>query len=544
MSAESPRGPTLRIVCINDVYVLDHLPRLLNLVRHHRETNPADRFLCTLAGDFVGPSMLSSLDKGRGMVDALNAVGVTHVSFGNHEDDIDLGELTARIGEFSGVWLNSNMPDFASRLPAEDLIDVQAPGGRSVRVGLIGVVMEDATVYRRRPFGGATIEPANPTALRETTRLMQQAGCACVIPLTHQDMESDRELARAQHTPPFPLIIGGHEHVAFIEQIGETWIVKAGVDATHAVIIDLEWPAEAPSDKPDLPLLRIELEPVTNYPEDAALRARVESRMVAVHELENATLLKLPPGKTLSSVGTRTQQTSVGQLLCSRIRDALGSDGCLLNGGGIRAHRSYEGRFTYGDLKAELPFENEVTVVTLPGHVVRAAVASSRAFLPAESGGFLQVDDAMTVEEGNQTISLVGNHPFDADRIYRIAIMRNLMLGMDRIEPLVTYAQEHPECMPPEGSGRGIKLILIDAFSKELWRQLGSFDDVDTNRDGKLSAGEIAAAVSRVTAAPASPITVDFLIRAADKDQDREISRDEIEKIVVDGPPGKPRSSS
>jgi 2',3'-cyclic-nucleotide 2'-phosphodiesterase (5'-nucleotidase family) len=395
-----------------------------------------------------------------------------------------------------------------------------------VRVGLLGVVMEDATVYRRRPFGGAPIEPANPTALRESVRLTKEAGCACVIPLTHQDMASDRELAHAQRNPPFPLIIGGHEHVPFIEQIGDTWIVKAGADATHAVIVDLEWPAQAPTDRPDLPLLRVEFEPVAGYPEDAGLRARVDARMVAVHELESATLMRLPPGKKLTSVGTRSQQTSIGSMLCSRIRDAIGSDGCLLNGGGIRAHRSYEDRFTYGDLKAELPFENEVTVVTLPGHVVQHAVASSRALAPAESGGFLQVDDAMSVDDGNHSISLIANKPFDADRIYRIAIMRNLMLGMDRIEPLVAYASAHPECLPAEGSGRGIKVILIDAFSKELWRQLGTFEEVDTNRDGKLSETEIAAAVSRVTAAPASKITVDFLIRAADPDKDREISRD------------------
>lgn len=536
MSVETPRGPTLRIVCVNDVYNLEHLPRFLNLVRYHREHAPADKFLVTLAGDFVGPSMLSSLDKGRGMVDALNTVGVTHVIFGNHEDDIDVDELRERIREFSGVWLNSNMPDFVPTLPEHEVITVAAPSGRSVRVGLLGVVMEEPTVYRRKPFGGAPLAPANATALAVTARLLRDEKCDCVIPLTHQDVQADRELAEAQTQagPSYPLIIGGHEHVPFLEQLGPTWVLKAGADATHALIVDLEWPAEPSPDGPDSPSVRVKLEAVADFPEDAALRARIEARMVAVHELESATLLRLPEATTLTSVGTRMRQTSVGTLLCSRIRDALGSEGCLLNGGGIRGNRVYKDRFTYGDLKAELPFENEVTVVLLPGHVLREAIAASRALSPAEAGGFLQVDDQMVVDDTGHTLTIVGGRPLEPSRIYHIAIMRNLMLGMDRIEPLVRYQTAHPECLPPEGSGRGIKLVLIDAFSRELWKQLGPFESVDTDRDGRLSPGEIAAAVSRVTAAPASKITVDFLIRAADKDANREISRDEIQAIWAD----------
>jgi 2',3'-cyclic-nucleotide 2'-phosphodiesterase (5'-nucleotidase family) len=35
-----------------------------------------------LAGDFLAPSLLSSLDSGRGMVDVMNDVGIEFVCFG------------------------------------------------------------------------------------------------------------------------------------------------------------------------------------------------------------------------------------------------------------------------------------------------------------------------------------------------------------------------------------------------------------------------------------------------------------------------------
>src|SRR5689334_7207756 len=103
-------GPFLRLICDNDVYTLDHLPALKSLVQHYSEVSPADRLLVTLAGDFIAPSILSSLDKGVGMLDCLNAVPITHVSFGNHEDDVGTGELRKRVRQLKGTWLNTNMP--------------------------------------------------------------------------------------------------------------------------------------------------------------------------------------------------------------------------------------------------------------------------------------------------------------------------------------------------------------------------------------------------------------------------------------------------
>lgn len=99
----SSAGVRLRIVSVNDVYSLEQLPRLGSLVRHAREVDPADAFLVVVAGDFLAPSLLSSLDAGRGMVACLNEIGVTHVVLGNHEDDIPVAELRKRVSELKAV---------------------------------------------------------------------------------------------------------------------------------------------------------------------------------------------------------------------------------------------------------------------------------------------------------------------------------------------------------------------------------------------------------------------------------------------------------
>ena len=66
--------------------------------------------ICVLAGDFVAPSLLSSLDNGYGIVDIMNHTPVDYVCFGNHETDLKMDELCKRIDESEFAWINSNMP--------------------------------------------------------------------------------------------------------------------------------------------------------------------------------------------------------------------------------------------------------------------------------------------------------------------------------------------------------------------------------------------------------------------------------------------------
>jgi 5'-nucleotidase len=64
--AEEP-PTTLRFVTINDVYELDDLPRYATALRRAREGAPGNvTVLGVLVGDFLAPSILSSLDHGHG----------------------------------------------------------------------------------------------------------------------------------------------------------------------------------------------------------------------------------------------------------------------------------------------------------------------------------------------------------------------------------------------------------------------------------------------------------------------------------------------
>ena len=550
VAAPSPpapeRGPALRIICVNDVYTLENLPRLKSLVQHHAEALPAVKLLVTLAGDFIAPSILSSLDKGAGMIDCLNAIPITHVMFGNHEDDVGMAELVKRVAEYRGTWLNTNMPAFRPALPTHEILEVGSPGGRTVRVGLLGLLAHQRNLYRPGAFGGHPIEPANETALRWTKQLLQEAGCACVIPITHQDRADDHALARMQRAPRFPIIIAGHEHEILIDDVEGTWVIKAGAEAASAVVVDLVWPVEAPpGGAPDLPAVTLKLHEVRELPEDPAMRARVDRHALAVRKLDGATLVRIPPGEQLSSVGIKSRQTSMGTVLCSHIRDVLEADGCLLHGGGVREERDYQERFTYSDLKAALPYANETVVVSMSGRVVRDAVAMSRASASTAEGSnaYLQVDDRMIVDSSSHEVTAIGGRAIELERDYRIATVMGLLGGMNEIVPLIEHARARPDTVPPRDSGREIKVILVEAFAVELWRQLGSFDAIDTNRDAVVTPDELESAITRATAEAPSEIVVHDVLRMLDADGDGTITRGEAEAVVPVTPAFAPGST-
>eukprot|EP00961_Rhodomonas_salina_P130487 1756735-Rhodomonas_salina.1 len=87
----------LRILFVNDVYELDNWPRFITAVNNL--TVEKENTIVLLPGDFVAPSLLSSLDHARGMIDCMNQVKIQYVCFGNHETDIPHSELIARIKE-------------------------------------------------------------------------------------------------------------------------------------------------------------------------------------------------------------------------------------------------------------------------------------------------------------------------------------------------------------------------------------------------------------------------------------------------------------
>ena len=106
----------LRIVQITDVYTLVNFPKLKTLVEQKKAEVEAEGGKCIslLTGDFLAPYLLSSFDKGVGMMSMLNKTPIDYVIWGNHEHDMAHEDVMNREKEYKGVWINSNMQSHES----------------------------------------------------------------------------------------------------------------------------------------------------------------------------------------------------------------------------------------------------------------------------------------------------------------------------------------------------------------------------------------------------------------------------------------------
>jgi 5'-nucleotidase / UDP-sugar diphosphatase len=425
----------LTFLQINDAYVLEPvdggrrggMARLATLVREARRENPNTIFV--IGGDFLSPSVESTFLQGSQMVAALGAVGLDYATFGNHEFDFGPVVLTERMKQSKFRWLSANVLDRVSGRPfggaaAEELVTL---GG--VRVGLFGLTMVDAA---RTSRPGPDIAFTPPLAAgKEAAARVRARGAVVVAAVTHQEMGEDKALGAATS---IDVILGGHEHDPMVAEEGKTLITKGGSDARYLVQVDLWLSREGKL-------------------VERSWRFREVSRRVepdpAVEELVRAYAARLDReldvvvGRTevpleARSARLRTQETNLGDLVTDLLRERLGTDVALVNGGAIRTNREVPpGTLTRRDIHALLPFSDVVLKLEMRGRDLRAALEHGLAQTDRVGGGFLQVSGMRVIWDpqlspGQRLVSAsVGSRPLEDDAAYTVAVPSYLVRGGD-----------------------------------------------------------------------------------------------------------------
>ena len=285
----SPTAARLTVVQVTDVYTLENFPRLKTLLHDVRETNPTT--ISMLTGDFLAPYLLSSIDKGHGMMRMINETPIDYLTWGNHEADIDHKEVCGHVRCYAGnggKWLNSNMLDHEAMDAQQeyDVVEVaSADGTQTRRVGLVACLSDDPALYANfKPpgaFGGATIDCPWATLRRLKATLEDDEHCDLVVPLQHTYVPDDHRTCREFDVP---VILSGHDHHRVDEVVDGTRLLKPGLDAIYATVLTIEW-ASAQQEEPTI---AAEFVPLANFEADAAMAAAATEAYEVLAPLRNS----------------------------------------------------------------------------------------------------------------------------------------------------------------------------------------------------------------------------------------------------------------
>eukprot|EP00928_Gymnodinium_smaydae_P035247 TRINITY_DN24830_c0_g1_i1.p1 TRINITY_DN24830_c0_g1~~TRINITY_DN24830_c0_g1_i1.p1 ORF type:complete len:663 (-),score=124.73 TRINITY_DN24830_c0_g1_i1:276-2264(-) len=557
---------TVRFVHVNDVYDLSRFPALKTAIDQLSFLTDADKVVTTMGGDFLAPYLLSSMDHGAGMLECMNASGFSHCCFGNHECDVPHAALLNAIDTFRGTWINSNMKGGGfgenQRLPTYDVLEVTSQDkAQTRRVGMLGLLCGDSFLYRDGSFNGAvpTIERVNDACARLCQDLRVNERCDVVVPMTHQNSPEDFELSRRSRELRVPAILGGHDHLEVCEvcDVSECAdacpLVKAGMDAVKVGVVDLTWDDATV----DWPQVDARLLTTLDFAPDAEVQKVVDRHMAKVWALDHmvacykADMLELAaPGTVLplSSVGTRRGESSMATVLCSGIRNAMGTEVCLLEGGSVRAGSDrYVDRITMSDLKAELPFKNDTVAVRIPGAVLSEAVRFSR-LKAAEKpyAFFLHCDNGCVVDASTHELVQVAGEPLNAERLYVVSLGIDLGVGAGVNEPLMRWAKANAQSIPDKDLARPARELLELYFVRQLWKKLPAFDAIDTGGEGYLTCEEIERAYTDVFLAGdasddarrlAAKDMARHFVKVLDEAGDQRVSREEYGALLRESPP-------
>jgi 5'-nucleotidase/UDP-sugar diphosphatase len=421
------------VLTFNDVYrIAQHngfggIAEMATLLK--RERHSARHHLTCINGDFLSPSLMSTMTKGTHMVQLFNQLEVDLIVLGNHE--FDFGTQNVRdlmqCSEFG--WLAANcLESSGDHLTGSSQLRIIDCEG--FKIGVFGLVTPD-TAWLSKADQGVRFRPILDTA-HEMIQRLREEGADVLIAMTHLSINEDRQLAH--NCPELHVILGGHEHFPLTWYEGNTLIHKSGYDAQFLCRIDLEIQKDRKGNLCVNPTWQM----IANrgIPPDIPVQRVVECYQKELdHEL-NEVVAQLPG--ELDSSTVRSSESSFGDLVADAMRAALNADCALLNAGAVRGGRHHAaGPMTKASLVGEMPFDNHVGLLEMTGKMLRQAVEYGLCHYGEGRGSFLQVSGLEVLFDascppGNRIQALTcRGEPLREDQLYRVACLDYLMAGGD-----------------------------------------------------------------------------------------------------------------
>src|SRR3954468_17892376 len=398
--AQATHSAAVTFVLFNDFYLMGEQPfpdggkrggfaRLAAVIKAERAKAAGEgrHVIVAHGGDTLSPSVMSGLDRGAHIVALTNMIAPDILVPGNHEFDFGKAVFLERIGEAKFPLYAANLRD-ANGAPLPAFKDRAVFDCNGVRIGLTGLAYEQSP--RVSSPEDLRFAPTIETTKQQAAALRAE-GADFVCAVMHANRGDGIKL---QYEQAADLLLTGHTHDLLVNHDGKCALVESGYDAHYVTCVDVAISVRDDNGKRTMawwPQFRvIDTATVTPDPEVAAAVARFETALLdKMSEPICTTAVALDS----STATVRTREAAIGNLFADAMRIGTHADVAVLNGGGIRAGKTYEpgARISQGDLLTELPFGNRIVVLAVSGRDLRGPIETRLSRLPQSSGRFPQV---------------------------------------------------------------------------------------------------------------------------------------------------------
>lgn len=386
------------------------------------------------AGDLISPSLLSGLDKGEHTIALTNLAPPDVFTPGNHEFDFGPAVFMQRMTQARFPLLAANLRT-ADGKPVQGFRDSAILEVGEARIGIVGLTAEDSPV-KSSPGDGLVFLPTVETAIAQA-RQLRADGADIVVAVAHASREVDRALFDSRAAD---IILSGDDHDLALLFDGRTVLVESKEEAEFVTALDVRLDIDEKDGRRSIswyPNFRfIDTATITPDPETQAAVDGYNARLAKELDVSIGALAE-PLDSRKATV--RTGEAAIGNLIADAMREAVGADIAITNGGGIRGNTEYAAgsEITRRDILSELPFGNRTVKLEVTGETVWAALENGVSDVENAAGRFPQVSgltfeaDLTRPKGGRVTAVMVHGQPIDRSATYTLATNDYMQGGGD-----------------------------------------------------------------------------------------------------------------
>lgn len=429
---------SVTLLLVNDIYKMEGsgdrggFARLATVVRDERAKG--GHLIYAHAGDTISPSLMSGFDQGEHIIALLNAEAPDIFVPGNHEFDFGPDVFRERLAQSEFPWFAANLRDVGGA-QIDGLEDARMFNFDGVMVGVVGITADDSPV--KSSPGDLQFSSSIDTAAEKADEL-GEAGADLVIAVVHANRGQDRELFQSGL---YDVILTGDDHDLALFFDGRTVMVESKEEGEFVTAVDLTIDVSDDDGRrrvrwwPNFRL--IDTATVDPAPDVAKLVDDYQAELSGELDVEiGVTETELDSRKA----SVRSGETAIGNLIADAMKEAVGADFAITNGGGIRGNKVYEPgtRLTRRDILTELPFGNKTMLLEVTGAQVLEALENGVSEVENAAGRFPHVS------------GLVVKADLSAPAGKRIT---SVMVGEATIDPAATYKLATNDYMGGGGDG-------------------------------------------------------------------------------------------
>jgi 5'-nucleotidase/UDP-sugar diphosphatase len=404
--------------------------QLASVIDQYRKIDANTFFI--FGGESLGPSMLSTMDRGAHIIDILNSLQPSVMGISKRELSHQEDELILRTYEASFPIVSSNLYDPLTHRPPEGIQTHVILKKGTMKLGFISVLNPDNIV--KYPTNRVEVTSPEKAIIKAVIELKAQGANLIVLhysvfmPIFDRLLEQgtvNLTLYKDQNFEFSPYkALPHHPHNIIIK------------DKKHAAVVKLTWQQNHPRESLKIQKTEIDLTAVS--PKLSVLQQEREY----AHRLN--TLLSEVLGKTATPIdlrrkALRTTENGFADLVADTLKQFTGAELSLINSGSLRSDAVFPENsiLTRKDIRAMMPHRNTLKLIEVTGQQITAALEHGLSGIDSISGQYLQISgikikyDATRPAGTRLLLVTLNNKPLNPTKTYKVATLDYLLNGGD-----------------------------------------------------------------------------------------------------------------